>query len=74
MNFDATEGRVFKQCAAKGRVLNTIHVPDRVWFFPVVVPGKVQNVKNWPYFCRQELSQQTTFEPQRVPFIVDLCQ
>ncbi len=31
-NFSATEDRVFKQCATKGRVLNTKCVAERVWF------------------------------------------
>ncbi len=44
-NFSETKGRVFKRCATKGRILNTKCEPDSVWFFPVVVPGKVQNVK-----------------------------
>ncbi len=32
------------QC--KGRVLNTKFVPETVWCFSLVVPGRVQNVKN----------------------------
>ncbi len=44
-SFSATKGRVFKQCATKGRVLNTKCVPERVWFFPAVVPQRAQNAK-----------------------------
>ncbi len=29
----ATKSRVFKECATKGRVLNTKCMPERVWFF-----------------------------------------
>ncbi len=32
-DFSATKGRVFKQCATKGRVLSIKCVPERVWFF-----------------------------------------
>ena len=32
-DFSATEGRIFEQCATKGRVLSNKRVPERVWFF-----------------------------------------
>ncbi len=44
-NFSATEGRVFKQYATKGRVLNQM-CARKGMVFPVVVPGRVYNVKN----------------------------
>ncbi len=31
--FSATQGRVFKQCATKGRFSTHKFVPERVWFF-----------------------------------------
>ncbi len=40
-DFSATEGRVFKQGATKGRALNTKRVPERVMAFAVVVPVRV---------------------------------
>ncbi len=43
-NFSATNGRNFKQCATKGRVLNTKYVPEGM-VFALVVPRRVQNVK-----------------------------
>ncbi len=77
-NFSATKGRVFKQCATKGRVLNTKCVPERVWFFALVVPGTVQNVK----ICTKHAKLaklapiivpmnhfRTLIVPQRVPFL-----
>ncbi len=47
-HLSATEGRVFKQCATKGRVLSfDLQTCAREGMaFPVVVPGRVQNVQN----------------------------
>ncbi len=43
-NFNATKGGVFKQCAAKGRVLNTKCVPERVYELVMSVHDKHKKV------------------------------
>ena len=43
-NFSATKGRVFKQCATKGTEHQMCAKEGMV--FALVVPGRVQNVKN----------------------------